>query len=36
MISGVGYPTGKNTRAGMGMESFSYPYAGTGNPTGKI
>ena len=36
MLAGVGYPSGTNYPAGAGMEIFSYPCAGTGNPTGKI
>jgi hypothetical protein len=36
MLSGTGYPSGENYPAGMGMELFFYPHAGTGNPTGKI
>jgi len=36
MLAGVGYPSGTNYPAGAGMEIFSYPCAGTGNPTDKI
>jgi hypothetical protein len=30
MLSGTGYPLGENYPAGMGMELFFYPHAGTG------
>ena len=36
MLAGVGYPSGTNYPAGAGIEIFSYPRAGTGNPMGKI
>jgi hypothetical protein len=36
MLSGTGYPSDENYSAGMGMELFFYPHAGTGNPTGRF
>ena len=35
-LAGTGYPTGKNTRAGMGMGKILYPRVYMGNPTGRI
>jgi hypothetical protein len=35
-IAGTGYPTGKNTRASMGMGKILYPRVYMGNPTGRI
>jgi hypothetical protein len=35
-LVGTGYPTGKNTRAGMGMGKILYPRVYMGNPTGRI
>jgi hypothetical protein len=35
-LAGTGYPTGKNTRAGMGMDKILYPRVYMGNPTGRI
>jgi hypothetical protein len=35
-LAGTGYPTGKNTRTGMGMGKILYPRVYTGNPTGRI
>jgi hypothetical protein len=32
----MGYPTGKNTRAGTGMGKILYPRVYMGNPTGRI
>jgi hypothetical protein len=34
-LEGTGYPMGKNTRAGMGMDKILYPRAYMGNPTGR-
>ena len=36
MLSGAGYPSGMKYPPGTGMEVFSYPCAGMGNPTGKF
>jgi hypothetical protein len=35
-LAGTVYPTGKNTRAGMGMGKILYPRVYMGNPTGII
>jgi hypothetical protein len=35
-LTGMGYPTDKNTRAGTGMGKILYPRAYMGNPTGRI
>jgi hypothetical protein len=35
-LAGMGYPTGKNTRAGTGMGKILYPRVYMGNPTGRI
>jgi hypothetical protein len=35
-LAGMGYPTGKNTRASTGMGKILYPRAYMGNPTGRI
>jgi hypothetical protein len=35
-LAGAGYPTGKNTRAGMGMGKILYPRVYMGNPTCRI
>jgi hypothetical protein len=35
-LTGTGYPTGKNTRAGTGMGKILYPRVYMGNPTGRI
>jgi hypothetical protein len=35
-LAGTGCPTGKNTRAGTGMDKILYPRAYMGNPTGRI
>jgi hypothetical protein len=35
-LAGTGYPTGKNTRVGMGMGKILYPRVYMGNPTGRI
>jgi hypothetical protein len=35
-LAGTGYPTGKNTRAGMGMGKILYPRVYMGNPMGRI
>jgi hypothetical protein len=35
-LTGTGYPIGKNTRAGKGMDKILYPRAYTDNLTDKI
>jgi hypothetical protein len=35
MLSGMGYPTGKKTRAGTGMGKNSNPHAGMGFLAGR-
>jgi hypothetical protein len=35
-LAGMGYPTGKNTRTGMGMGKILYPRVYMGNPTGRF
>jgi hypothetical protein len=35
MLSGMGYPTGKKTRAGTGMGKNSNPHVGMGSLTGR-
>jgi hypothetical protein len=35
-LASTGYPTGKNTSAGMSMGKILYPRAYMGNPMGRI
>jgi hypothetical protein len=35
-LAGAGYPTGKNTRVGTGMDKILYPRVYMGNATGRI